>query len=284
MASTKWVVSLAASEGSTSNTAEVVLPVNAESMAARIGAGRKNLRQMDEILVVGRAVDPEHLASRGVDAQDVVARIDDDDADGQVEEQAIRRRRRLRHAPDVAVRDSDGLVELGLLAPTRAEHRGSHRWDRVAPGQPPIDAQARVLLFEWLRQGHDGLGRTEGQPAAGPQREREGLEGDPLHRRGEVDQHVPAEEEIDPREGRALAEIVLAEDHQGTQPFGDLVAAVRFHEVAVSSACGQALEGSRRIDPPAREGDRLAVDVRREDPDVRPRELLSEGFGNDDGQ
>jgi hypothetical protein len=33
VASTKWVVSLAASVGSTSNTAEVVLPVNAESMA-----------------------------------------------------------------------------------------------------------------------------------------------------------------------------------------------------------------------------------------------------------
>ncbi len=43
----KWVVSLAASVGSTSNTAEEVLPVNAESMANRIAlGGRTSARWM----------------------------------------------------------------------------------------------------------------------------------------------------------------------------------------------------------------------------------------------
>jgi len=81
---------------------------------------------MYEVLVEGRAVDPEHLASRGVDAQDVVARVDDDHAYGQAEEQAVRRRRRIGYALGVAVRDLNGPVELALLTFSRAQYRGSH--------------------------------------------------------------------------------------------------------------------------------------------------------------
>src|ERR1035437_10668200 len=75
-------------------------------------AGGKNLGQMDEILVERRAVDAEHLARRRVYAEDVIPRIDDDDTDGQVEEQVIRRLRGLHVAPDVVARNSDGLIEL----------------------------------------------------------------------------------------------------------------------------------------------------------------------------
>ena len=53
------------------------------------GAGRENLGQMDEVLVECRPVDSEHLPGRGVDAKDVVAGIDDDDANRQAQEQAV---------------------------------------------------------------------------------------------------------------------------------------------------------------------------------------------------
>ena len=75
---------------------------------------------------------------------------------------------------------------------------------------------------------------------------------------------------------------MLAEDHEGTQPLCDLEAAVRLDEVTISGAGWQALQGSRRIHSPARKGDRLTVDIRREDPDLRPRTILSQGFGDDD--
>jgi hypothetical protein len=58
--------------------------------------------------------------------------------------------------------------------------------------------------------------------------------------------------------------------------------AVRLHKVAVSKDRGQALEGVGLVDSAAREGDAIAVDIRPEYPDVRPRGRLSEGFGKDD--
>ena len=81
-----------------------------------------------------------------------------------------------------------------------------------------------MILSIRSRQGRDGLGRTEDQAAVRAQGERERLEGDPLQRRREVDQDVAAEEQVDPRERHAGAQVVLAEDHLGAQSLDDLVA------------------------------------------------------------
>ena len=53
--------------------------------------GGQRVGQVDEVLLECRAVDPEHAARGGVDADDVIARVDDDDADTEPEEDRLSR-------------------------------------------------------------------------------------------------------------------------------------------------------------------------------------------------
>ena len=67
--------------------------------------------EVDEVLLEGRSVDREQPSSGGVDPHDVVIRIDDNDADCEIEEQSFRRRGRRRSALDILAGGLDGLVE-----------------------------------------------------------------------------------------------------------------------------------------------------------------------------
>ena len=134
-------------------------------------------------------------------------------------------------------------------------------------GQPSKDPEPCVVLSIRAGRGGDGLRLAEHEQAVGPQRERERLECDPLERGREIDQDVPAEQKIDPRERDPSAQVVLAEDHLGAEGLADLEAARRAVEVAVPKLGGDVLDGARRVDAAPRERDRRLVHVGREDPD-----------------
>ena len=70
-----------------------------------------------------------------------------------------------------------------------------------------------MILGVRFGQGGDRLRRSKDETALVAEGESKGLERGSLHRRVEVDEHVPAQDQIDPRERRASAKVVLAEDH-----------------------------------------------------------------------
>ena len=114
------------------------------------------------------------------------------------------------------------------------------------------------------------------------QREREQLQRPPLQLRREVDEHVPAQREVDARERRAARQVVLAEDGEQPDRLADLVALVGGDEMPLDQIRRDAIQRRRRIDPAAREEDRVVVEVRREDPDGPLRQLVAEGIRDED--
>jgi hypothetical protein len=125
-----------------------------------------------------------------------------------------------------------------------------------------------VLLDVWRGHRGHGLGRAEDEASVVAEREAERFEGGPLHRRVEVDEDVPTEDQVDPRERRPSAEVVLTEDHLRPDRLRDLVAAVGLDEVAREDRGGHVLQRRRRVEATPGEGDGRAVDVGREDPHV----------------
>src|SRR5581483_9157423 len=163
---------------------------------------------MDDVIANGRAEEAEQPPRGRVDRGDVVPAVHDDDADRKVEQDAIRplggragvvswqktSRRRLwplrLSASPVATRSGDGRV-----APP---HRRRHE------NPLPLTAEqleARLLDGEMLREGVCRLRLPQHEVAAGPQREGEEVERAALKLRGEVDEHVAAEHQVDAGKG-----------------------------------------------------------------------------------
>ena len=179
---------------------------------------------------------------------------------------------------------ADGQIQLVLLAAVGTGNLMPQRRDGVSSRQSPVDAQVWVFLFEGGRQRRDGLGHADYQPAARPQGKRERLQGNLLHGPGEIDQHIATQQEIDPREGHALAEVVLAEDNHRPQTLGDFVARIRLAQVLVSKVRWERLQGRLGVQAAASESDHLAVHVRGEYPDVGPGPFITQDLGHDHGQ
>ena len=57
------------------------MPFSADSMALRICGRRQRVGKMNEVLIECRAMDAEDPPGSGIDADDVVVGIDDDDPD-----------------------------------------------------------------------------------------------------------------------------------------------------------------------------------------------------------
>ncbi|XXU91230.1 hypothetical protein WME85_26990 [Sorangium sp. So ce1153] len=177
-------------------------------------------------------------------------------------------------------RGSRGL--LPREARRGGEHgRGGHE-DALAAAH--VDLLVDVVGDEVLAERARGLGLAEHEVAAFPQREGEEVEGTALEVAREVDEDVAAQHEVEVRERGALAEVVLAEDGEVADALLHLVAAVERDEVAVDELVRQVLDGGRPVDPAAGEGDRLAVDVGREDADVEAVELVAEQLADQDGE
>ena len=94
---------------------------------------------MDEVLVEGQAVDPEDPPGRSVDADDVIAPVDDDDTDRQVEEQRLRSFGQVGGGPDVLARRPDGAIKLVLGGARRAGDRRARHRQRRGAGESPED-------------------------------------------------------------------------------------------------------------------------------------------------
>ncbi len=147
-----------------------------------------------------------------------------------------------------------------------------------------VDFQLRLLEREVIRQRVGRFGLAEHEVAAVPQGEGEELEGAFLEFGREVDEHIAAEFEVDAREGRALAEVVLAEDGQHADLLLDLVIAVLRGEIAFDEVGRQIDERRRRVNPPPGERDRVVVQVGGEDADVEGGQLLPEHIAEQDRQ
>ncbi len=182
---------------------------------------------MDEVLVEPEPMDPEDPPRRGVDPDDVVAPVDDDDADREVEKKTFRARRQVRRDPCVALGGPDRGVqgkvgrcvaagEAGCATAEAGSTPATRRKIRIRPGSSRYGPGS----------GADGLGRTKDQVSAFTERVGERLERRALHRDGEIDEDVPAQDEIDPREWRPPAEIVLTEDDRRPERLADLVPVV----------------------------------------------------------
>jgi hypothetical protein len=155
----------------------------------------------------------------------------------------------------------------------------------MATGADPAEyLQARLFQPVELRQRTDRFGLAERQVAALAQREGEELEGAPLQLGGEVDQHVAAEDEIDAREGGAVPQVVLAEDHHGADRLAHQVSVVDRHEVALDDLPSHAGQGRGRIDAVAREVDRFGGDIGGEDADRQRIQIVAEDLCDEDGE
>ena len=85
----------------------------------------------------------------------------------------------------------------------------------------------------------------------------------------EVDQHVAARDQVEPREGRVLEQVVVREQDRLAQLVGDAVAARFLAEKALEPLGRHVSLDGARIEAHPRDGERLVVDVGGEDLDLR---------------
>ena len=233
---------------------------------------------MDEVLVERQPVDPQHPASGRIDPGDVVASVHDHDPEAQVEQQLLGSFARVGRDLDVPARRPDGGIELARTLLGRPGRQGPSERQRRSALDAPVDPQPTVILVVETGHRRHRLGRPQDQPTAVAQREPEGLERGALHRHGEVDEDVAAQDQVDPGEWRPRPEVVLTERHQAPERLDDLVPAVGLREIAFANGGWHLLQRRSRVDAAAGEGDRRAVDVGREDAHVEGGTIGAQGL------
>ena len=120
----------------------------------------------------------------------------------------------------------DGRNALGVKA-----HGRQRRFRRL----PGVDAMPFVLEVEQLGKGPDRLGLSQHEIAARLQRVVKDAEQPALQRGGHVDEHVPAHDQVDLREGRITCQVLAREDAEIAHRLGDAVSAVDLDEEAPQS-------------------------------------------------
>ena len=147
-----------------------------------------------------------------------------------------------------------------------------------------VHLEPRLLEDEVLGVRGRRLGLAQHEVAAFAEREREQLEGALLELGREVDEDVAAQREVDPRERRPLAEVVLAEHHEGPDLLVDLVLVAVVLEPAGEEVGVDRAHRAGRIAAAPGERDRLLVQVGREDPDREAGQLAAEDVRDEDRQ
>lgn len=241
--------------------------------------------RMDELQQVQRgrpAGGREKAPHRPREMQHVVALVDDDKGG------VVPLHRMLGPAGQIA---RGGGLDHGR-AVTRAAgdpgpvHRGEGEVgeDARCRIQPPEDARARLDGHEQVLVARGVLGITQEQEAAGAQGKVEQRDHLFLQFRVQVDQQVPAGNEVEPREGRVLDQAVLGEDAHLAQ-FLDHAIGVAFLDEPSCQPLGRHLPGDAvgiSAGPPRRQ--RLPVQVRSEDLDRGWLFHLGAMFGQQDRQ
>jgi hypothetical protein len=95
---------------------------------------------------------------------------------------------------------------------------------------------------------------------------------------GEIDQHIAAEHQVNPREGHLGDQIVLAEDDQIPHARGDLVGAIRADKATLDQLGRESRHGRRRVDTSPGEGERAPIYVGREDAHGEVEQLRPKRF------
>jgi hypothetical protein len=125
------------------------------------------------------------------------------------------------------------------------------------------------------------LGLPEEQHAVLGEREVEARQDTALHLRGEVHERVAADQQVDPRDGGVLDEVVAAEDHRAAQLLTEGVPAADGFEVARAQLLGHAFDLAVGVDAGAGLAQRLVVDVRGVDLHAVAELLRAEHLGQD---
>ncbi len=127
------------------------------------------------------------------------------------------------------------------------------------------------------------LGGRQEEDAAGAERVVEGREEPVLQFRLEVDEEVPAGEQVEPREGGVLDDVLDREHHHLPDLLLDPVPAFHLHEVAAQPLGPDVLHDVGRVDPGARGRDGVLVEVGRVDLDLEVEVALVHQLVQQDG-
>ena len=175
--------------------------------------------EMNEVFSDGRTVDRQQTAGGGIDLQHVVMTVDDHHALRQVGHQLGE----LPRSRLLAVRFPLGGLHCRLSPAAPASTRPQRRY-RQPLTSSLIELELGIHRNEVLRRRAHRLSLSEDQVAGIPQREGEELQGMTLQLGVEVDEHIPAEDQVDARERGALGQVVLAEDGDRSHSFLDMEA------------------------------------------------------------
>ena len=152
------------------------------------------------------------------------------------------------------------MAQRARQAVADRRHRARRRAGRVEP----VDAVLLVERDEGIAGRVGRLRAAEEQQAAGIERDPEHLQHMALRRAIEVDQQIPAADHIEPRERRVVQQVVHREQHRLARRTGHAKLVCVAVEEAAQPLGRHVLRDAFGIQAPARDGDRLLVDVGRE--------------------
>ena len=124
------------------------------------------------------------------------------------------------------------------------------------------DLPLAVDRLEKVAEPADRFRRAEEQQPARPQRVMENGQQPPLQFRVEIDQQVPADHQIELREGRILDDVLRGKDQRLPDLFADVVGVVLVGEVAFQPLLGDVGRDARRVDAGPGGLDRVRVQIR----------------------
>ena len=173
-----------------------------------------------------------------------------------------------------------------VAATTVATIPDQRKVDDVVPGRPDpaVDPPTLRHRLEQLFLSRDRFGRAEKQVAVRLKCEMKQRQHPLLHRRLEIDQEVAADDEVEPREGRVLQQVLRREgDRLADLPL-DAVGVVLRVEEALEPLGADVLVDARGINAGAGGGQHGCRDVGREEPQVQVLALLGHRLGEQHGK
>src|SRR5579884_640193 len=147
-----------------------------------------------------------------------------------------------------------------------------------------IDFPVFVDQFIEVLGGSHGFGFAQEEVATGSKRKSELVEYVFLEFGRKVDKDVAAEYQVDVREGRAVAQVLLAEDDHLAQHFGDAVALLDALKETIAIFVRHAFEQVLRIETTPGEGNCGLVHIGGKDFDAPFGQLSSQQIGEQHGE
>ena len=171
---------------------------------------------MQEVQIRGTRPVLEERSRAPAELQDVHARIHDDPV-GRKLAQHDRIGLPAYFAEDGLAVALHGRLPWDFAAPCPRDERRQPGDRPCGRGSLRVDAVLRFRQLEEVREAAHGLRRAEQQKAVRVQRVVENRDHALLHRRAEIDQHVPATDEVHFREGRIRHDILPRKDAEIAQ-------------------------------------------------------------------